>query len=182
MARRNGNAEQQPGAALTGDAGLPFDRRISYLIYRLSAKLSVVANRMFAETGLDVYSSRIILLLVEYEEMRVGELASAMVLPQSTMSHQLARLEVQGLIRRQRAEDDNRSVTVTLTPAGRKAAVDCEALSAHINDEIRRGFGDEKFAALGGTLQDVFDILDQAGAQPLESRPASARTGPLKAG
>jgi DNA-binding MarR family transcriptional regulator len=71
-------------------------------------------------------------VLLERGETSVGELVDAMVLPQSTISHQLQRLEKLGLVRRRRRQSDNRSVGVTLTARGSTVAGECNDLSAVI--------------------------------------------------
>ena len=50
-----------------------------------------------------------------------------MVLPQSTISHQLQRLEKRKLLGRRRAQDDNRSVAVSLTQQGPEVARQCNS-------------------------------------------------------
>jgi DNA-binding MarR family transcriptional regulator len=110
-----------------------FDARITFLVYRVTAKLTLVANRLCRQYGLDIFSSRILLLLRDTGESAVGDLVEAMALPQSTISHQVLRLEKQGLISRCRSAEDNRVVRVALTDEGRKAAEDVDAFSRRIN-------------------------------------------------
>jgi len=64
----------------------PFDSRLTFLVYRVTAKLTLVANRLFRQHGLDIYSSRILLLLLDVDDRAVGELVDTMALPQSTVS------------------------------------------------------------------------------------------------
>src|SRR5690349_17715897 len=98
----------------------PLDERISFLIHRISARVFVTCNPYFREYGLDLHNSRMLVILMEDEEARVGDLVTRMVLPQSTISHQILQLEKRGLVKRKRAEDDSRSVTVSLTKKGRE--------------------------------------------------------------
>jgi len=53
---------------------------------------------------------------------KVGELAKALAIHQSTTSNLVGRLESEGLVERQRLRHDQRSVMLSLTPKG-KAAV-----------------------------------------------------------
>ncbi|RMF12150.1 MAG: ArsR family transcriptional regulator [Alphaproteobacteria bacterium] len=114
----------------------PIENRVSFLIHRVNAQLARLCNPFFARYKLDLFSSRILVALLEKREMRVGELVDLMALPQSTISHQLRRLETQGLIERNRRADDNRSVTVNLSKDGERVASECNALSAVIYDAL----------------------------------------------
>lgn len=104
-------------------------QRLSFLVHEASARIASVGNRHFREHGLNHFSARILVLLLENEELRTGELVDLMVLPQSTISSQLLALQKKRLIRRRRSRQDNRSVIVSLTPAGMELARDCNELS-----------------------------------------------------
>jgi len=52
--------------------------------------------------------------------LRMTDLADSLVYSRSGLTYQAAQLEKQGLIMRTPAEDDERSIVVTLTPAGRE--------------------------------------------------------------
>lgn len=93
---------------------LPIDERISFLIHRISARVFQVCNPYFREYGVDLHNSRMLVILMEDEQACVGDLVTRMVLPQSTISHQIMQLEKRGLIKRKRDEEDSRSVTVSL--------------------------------------------------------------------
>ncbi|HSV59423.1 MAG TPA: MarR family transcriptional regulator, partial [Variovorax sp.] len=106
--------------------------RLSFLVHELSARIAAVGNRHFREHGLNHFSARVLVLLLEHGEMRTGELVDLMVLPQSTISTQLLALHKRKLIRRRRSRQDNRSVMVSLTPAGAELARDCNELSIRV--------------------------------------------------
>ena len=54
------------------------------------------------------------------ERLRMTDVADSMVYSRSGLTYQAGQLEKAGLISRSPAEDDERSVMVTLTPAGRE--------------------------------------------------------------
>lgn len=139
----------------------PFDGRLTFLVYRVTAKLTLVANRLFRQHGLDIYSSRILLLLLEHGESAIGELIQAMALPQSTISHQLSRLEKQGLIARRRATDDSRVVRVTLTPAGTLAAGACQEFSRSVNRAMSHDLDPVERLVLPAALRKLVATLDK---------------------
>ena len=94
---REGGTNGRAGAARTRSApsstAPPMNQRLTFQVHRVNAKIAQVANSLFRIQQLDLLSSRILVLLLERDEMRVGELVEEMVLPQSTISHQLQRLE-----------------------------------------------------------------------------------------
>lgn len=108
-------------------------QRVTFLVHRVSARIAMVGNRHFLVHGLNHYSARILVLMLEREELRTGELVDLMVLPQSTISSQLLALHKRRLIRRRRSRQDNRSVILTLTPAGIELARDCNQLSLRVH-------------------------------------------------
>jgi DNA-binding MarR family transcriptional regulator len=130
---RAGGTNDRAGAARTrpapSSAAPPMNRRLTFQVHRVNAKIAQVANPLFRIQQLDLLSSRILVLLLERGEMRVGELVEEMVLPQSTISHQLQRLEKRKLLRRRRVKDDNRAVAVSLTRKGLEVARQCNQLS-----------------------------------------------------
>ena len=126
-------------AALNGgttDPPPPLTERLTFLLHTASARIANIGNRHFREHDLNHYSARILVLLLENEELRTGDLVERMVLPQSTISSQLQALHKKRLIRRRRSRQDNRSVMVTLTPAGLELARDCNALSLRVHEEV----------------------------------------------
>jgi DNA-binding MarR family transcriptional regulator len=137
-----------------------FDERLSFLIHRLHARLAQEAGKLFRAHDLDPVSSRILVLLMGRGEMRVGELVEALILPQSTVSHQLRRLDAAGLIARNRPLEDNRSVIVSLTPRGAAVAAECDTLSRVVHDRMVSSLTDGERATLRLLLLRVFETLD----------------------
>lgn len=120
------------------DAAPEMAQRVTFLVHRVSARLVMVGNRHFRAHDLNHFSARILVLLLEKEELRTGELVDLMVLPQSTISSQLQGLHKKRLIRRRRSRQDNRSVIVSLTEAGRELARDCNGLSLRVHEALLR--------------------------------------------
>ena len=158
-----------------------FDARLTFLVYRVTAKLTLVANRLFRQHGLDIYSSRILLLLVDTGERTVRDLIEIMALPQSTISHQVLRLEKQGLITRKRVAEDNRVVLVALTEAGRTAASAVDAFSRRINAAMIADLDPVQRLVAPLALRSLLRTLDREGPDVSERigvrTPASGRAG-----
>ena len=110
--------------------------RLTFLVHTVGARIATIGNRHFRAHDLNHFSARILVLLLQYEELRAGELVDLMVLPQSTISSQLQALHAKRLIRRRRSRKDNRSVILTLTPGGLELARDCDGLSLRVHHAL----------------------------------------------
>jgi DNA-binding MarR family transcriptional regulator len=95
------------------------------------------------------------------QRLRMTELAEQAVLSKSRLSHQISRMEREGLVRREPCETDGRGYFAVLTTEGWKRLVD--AVPTHV-DDVRRGFIDvlsrEQLVALGGALDAIGAALD----------------------
>lgn len=140
------------------------ERRATFLIHRFNAKLAQACNPVFAAHDLDLYSSRILVALSQYELLSVGALVELMALPQSTISHQLKRLDRIGYIRRTRSKEDNRSVEVTLTERGRAIAETCNQLSREIYFASVETFSEAEIEVLCDLLERMYVNLPAVAA------------------
>jgi MarR family transcriptional regulator, organic hydroperoxide resistance regulator len=114
----------------------PLEDRITFLVHTVAARIAAVGNRHFRAHDLNHYSARILVLLLQHEELRAGELVDMLALPQSTISSQLQALHAKRLIRRRRSRLDTRTVILTLTPAGLELARDCDGLSLRVHHAL----------------------------------------------
>lgn len=137
----------------------PLPDRMTILVHRINARLAQAANPVFRRHKLDLYSSRILVALLESRRSSVGDLVELMVLPQSTISHQLRRLETLGLIHRRRDSRDNRSVSVTLTAKGKSIARECNEVSRMIHTAMIESFGARELDRLRADLRRMFANL-----------------------
>lgn len=122
--------EDRSGGAGIGRTVPPLSERLSFSIHQLSAQLVRIVNPLFRRFGIDSVSSQIMLLVQERGAMGISELLDIMHLPQSTISHQLQRLEKRGYLLRERLGRDQRNVTISLTQSGNRVASECEEISA----------------------------------------------------
>lgn len=122
--------EDRAMSARADIAAPPLSERLSFSIHQLSAQLARIVNPLFRQFGIDSVSSQILLLVQERGAMGISELLDVMHLPQSTISHQLQRLEKKGYLLRERLDRDQRNVTISLTRSGNLVATECEKISA----------------------------------------------------
>jgi DNA-binding MarR family transcriptional regulator len=117
----------------TDPTPLVMESRLTFLVHTVGARIAAIGNRHFRAHDLNHFSARILVLLLQHEELRAGELVDLLVLPQSTISSQLQALHAKRLIRRRRSRKDSRSVILTLTPVGEELARDCDGLSLRVH-------------------------------------------------
>jgi len=109
------------------DRSMLLDDQLCFLIYRLHRGLTDQYRPVLQALGLTYPQYLVMLVLWESESMTVGEIGSRLHLDTGTLSPLLKRLETAGLIRRNRAQHDERTVVVGLTIKGQ-----------HLREKTRR--------------------------------------------
>ncbi|MDH6518487.1 DNA-binding MarR family transcriptional regulator [Streptomyces sp. SAI-135] len=98
------------------DAGsLLLDDQLCFALYAAQRAVTAAYRPLLDELGLTYPQYLVLLVLWEHGEMSVKELAGALRLDYGTVSPLLKRLEAAGLVRRERAATDERSVLVGCT-------------------------------------------------------------------
>lgn len=145
-------------------------RAFVYAHQQIEAHLS----RRLLESGLSGadYEVLAVLSALDVDRMPARELAIALGWEKSRLSHQVRRMEKDGLIGREPNPDDARSTIVRLLPAGRSAIE--KAAPGHVED-VRRNFVDLFTPAELDTLADlnerILRHLDKI-ADPREDEPS----------
>jgi DNA-binding MarR family transcriptional regulator len=133
----------------------------SELIARLDAEL-------VREHGLALTSYEVLISLADADSnrLRMGELAERLLLSRSGLTRLVDRLERQGLVRRERCEDDGRGYFAVLTGQGTRRLR--AARPAHLAG-VRRHFLSQLEPGELETLGEIWRrLLVQAGAEPLD--------------
>ena len=114
------------------------------------------------------------LTLIDYEvlarlseaplrRLRMTELAEGALLSKSRLSHQISRMEKEGLVRREPCETDGRGFFAVLTDDGWQKLL--QAVPTHVRD-VRESFvtplSREQLTALGEALDTIAKALDAA--------------------
>lgn len=151
--------ENRAESADIGQTVPPLSERLSFSIHQLSAQLVRIVNPLFRQFGIDSVSSQIMLLVQERGAMGISELLDIMHLPQSTISHQLQRLEKKGYLLRERLERDQRNVTISLTQSGDRVASECEKISASAYNAMLGGLQNISADDMRSELNSLLDQL-----------------------
>lgn len=151
------------------------EQRPTFLVHQINAELARVCNPLFKRFGVDLITSRILVILLEQPGIYVGDIVRLMALPQSTVSHQIRRLEEQALVRRMPDAHDKRVFLVHLTQRGAEAASACNRLSARIYESLFADVKPREMARLQKVLKAMANRL--AACEPREfEAPAEAVT------
>lgn len=98
------------------DGGSPLlDDQLCFALYAAQRAVTAAYRPLLDELGLTYPQYLVLLVLWERGETTVKELAGALRLDYGTVSPLLKRLEAAGLVRRERAASDERSVLVACT-------------------------------------------------------------------
>lgn len=98
---------------------LLLSNQLCFLVHRLDRAIGARYRPLLGELGLTYPQYLAMLALWEREELGIGELCSMLDLDTGTVSPLIKRLEAAGLVERRRRDEDERAVSVRLTPAGR---------------------------------------------------------------
>jgi DNA-binding MarR family transcriptional regulator len=93
---------------------------IPYLLFQLSNRVSSALLEHARPLGITVPRFRVLMHLVDRDGLRICDLVRECAVEQSAMSRVVDQLEREGMVNRRPDADDNRGVTVWLTPKGRQ--------------------------------------------------------------
>ena len=108
---------------------LSLDEQLCFALYTASRAMTSCYRPMLDAVGLTYPQYLVMLVLWERGDTAVTGIGHALQLETGTLSPLLKRLEATGFVTRTRQADDERSVIVTLTPAGR--ALEQQAAAVH---------------------------------------------------
>jgi DNA-binding MarR family transcriptional regulator len=95
------------------------DDQLCFALYAASRAVTARYRPMLEAIGLTYPQYLVMMLLWEQDEQTVGQLGARLALDSGTLSPLLKRLTAAGLVTRHRRVEDERSVSIALTDAGR---------------------------------------------------------------
>jgi len=162
-----------PYAVSMTDAPAPsvdLDDQLCFALYAASRAVTARYRPMLDELGVTYPQYLVLMLLWEQDGQTVGELGHRLALDSGTLSPLLKRLTAAGLVSRHRRTDDERSVSIRLTDAGRALEVPANAVNAQMIDAL--ALDADEFAALRTQLHEITGRLTTA-RTPASASPAS---------
>lgn len=122
--------------AAAGTDLLALDRQVCYALAVASRNVIALYKPLLEPMGLTHPQYLVMLALWEETPLTVSELGRRVSLEPGTLSPLLKRLEVGGLITRQRDPRDERALAVSLTPAGARLRRRAEKVPPAILDRL----------------------------------------------
>jgi DNA-binding MarR family transcriptional regulator len=139
------------------------DEQLCFSLYAASRALISCYRPQLDALGITYPQYLVMLVLWEREEATVTAIGTALQLETGTLSPLLKRLEAAGFVSRRRQEIDERSVLVTLTPAGRALRQEVPDIQRRVGEAT--GMSNAEIAELRSTLHLLTGRLRAAAAQ-----------------
>ncbi len=138
------------------------DDQLCFALYAASRAVTARYRPMLEAVGLTYPQYLVMMLLWEEDHQTVGQLGSRLALDSGTLSPLLKRLTAAGLVTRHRRVEDERSVAIALTDAGRALQEKAHAISAEMVGAI--GLDTGEFEELKGRLQVLVERVNSGEA------------------
>jgi DNA-binding MarR family transcriptional regulator len=139
------------------------DEQLCFALYTASRAMTSCYRPMLDAMGLTYPQFLVLLVLWERGDSSVTGIGAALQLETGTLSPLLKRLETTGFITRTRQAEDERSVVVGLTDAGR--ALEERAATVQREVSAATGMTDDEIVALRATLHRLTGNLRATGGR-----------------
>lgn len=139
---------------------------LPYMLARVGIRMGDLFVRVVRKEGLTLPMYRVLASLAEQAEpLRLVELSRLTSADLSTLSRIVADMHKQGLVSRERPANDQRSLQVELTPAGRELYERVMPVAAYYEEVATGALSRKDAAALKATLGSLYDNLDRIEAE-----------------
>jgi MarR family transcriptional regulator, organic hydroperoxide resistance regulator len=132
--------------------------QLCFALYAASRAMTARYRPLLDAIGLTYPQYLVMMLLWESDNQTVGQLGARLSLDSGTLSPLLKRLTAAGLVTRHRRVEDERSVSIALTDAGRALRDEAESISGEIICAL--DLDREEFADLRAKLQLVTERVN----------------------
>jgi DNA-binding MarR family transcriptional regulator len=148
---------------------LLLSNQLCFLVHRLDRAIGAQYRPLLSRLGLTYPQYLAMLALWERGALEVWQLCAMLDLDTGTVSPLLKRLEAQGLVERKRRLDDERVVTVSLTPAGKELETHASSVPGTIASCLLAG--PQEYKELKATLSGLLSRLEGTASLPSEDAP-----------
>ena len=149
---------------------LALDRQVCFALATASRSVIGVYRPFLEPLGLTHPQYLVMLALWESSPRTVRDIGETLLLEPATVSPLLKRLEVAGLVTRERNAHDERSLDVTLTAAGVALRAQAEGIPPQIIDRLGM-----QLAELESIRDSLHTLIAATAALALDSTPTAAR-------
>ncbi|MFO6298209.1 MarR family winged helix-turn-helix transcriptional regulator [Rahnella selenatireducens] len=144
---------------LTHSSMLHLDQQMCFALYSANLALHKVYRKLLGQLDLTYPQYLVMLVLWQRDEVTVSDIGEKLFLDSATLTPLLKRLEVAGLLVRQRAKADERQVIISLTAEGKALREKAQSIPEAIFCATECDMGEiialkQQLEALRGHLQD----------------------------
>jgi MarR family transcriptional regulator, organic hydroperoxide resistance regulator len=140
---------------------VPLDNQICFSLYAASMAITRLYKPMLDAMGITYPQYLVLNALNEEDGSTIGAIADRLALESSTVTPPVKRLELAGLVRRQRSKRDERQVHVWLTDAGRRLVGESKCLGDTLVE--RSAMTMEQIEALNRQVRALTEVLAAEG-------------------
>lgn len=136
---------------------LQLDNQLCFKLYALSRKVIAVYRPILEALDITYPQYLVLLVLWEVKSITVKDLGARLYLDSGTLTPLLKRLEQKGILDRQRDMEDERSVVITLKPAGKDLLQNAKKIPETLGNCI--SLGQKEYQQLKGQLDSLLAQL-----------------------
>jgi len=139
------------------NATLRLDNQLCFSLYSTTLAMNKLYRSVLKELDLTYPQYLVMLVLWERDQRSVTAIGDALFLDSATLTPLLKRMEKAGLLSRVRDAGDERSVIITLTPAGQALKARAEQVAWQVF--CATGLSADALNGLRGQLNGLRDVL-----------------------
>lgn len=140
------------------------EKELHFLLLRAFHHSDRGVKQIAAEAGLCPGQPKILEYLLEHDGCIARDICSGCVLDKSTMTSLLARMEKQGLVRKEESGDDRRAVHIYMTEKGRTLAERIKLGCLRLDETALQGISQEERELIFRLLKQMIENLEGGGA------------------
>jgi MarR family transcriptional regulator, organic hydroperoxide resistance regulator len=115
---------------------LLLESQICFKIYTLEREITKLYRNLLEDLDMTYPQYLVMLLLWEKDAMTVKELGRRLFLDSGTLTPMLKRMEANGIIKRRRSTEDERSVIISLTKKGEQLKQKAECIPSKLVEDM----------------------------------------------
>lgn len=146
---------------MTAKDPLLLDQQLCFSLYLASLAMTQLYKPLLESMGLTFPQYLIMLVLWEHDGLTLKELSNRLRQDSGALTPVVKRLEAAGLVTRRRSAEDERNLSIELTPAGRSLRDQANGVNSRVRQVC--ALGDAGLDDLRETLVMLRNRLDEEG-------------------
>lgn len=146
---------------MTAKDPLLLDQQLCFSLYSASLAMTQLYKPLLESMGLTFPQYLIMLVLWEHDGLTLKELSNRLRQDSGALTPVVKRLEAAGLVTRRRSAEDERNLSIELTPAGRSLRDQANGVNSRVRQVC--ALGDAGLDDLRETLVMLRNRLDEEG-------------------